>query len=107
MITYAETKHNKEFDWYKALRKATKGQLDHFEINDLKKLASNWITCACGNLCAAIPRNIQGEPIDDDLQILGSAFYNKVNAELWDDAIEVLHEIEARSIQIMSEMNQS
>lgn len=38
--------------------------------------AKDWVTCACGNQCAAIPRSEDSFPKDKTLRDLGMEFYN-------------------------------
>ena len=39
-----------------------------------KVQAGGWTTCACGNLCAIIPRNSEGKPYDKLLANLGGNY---------------------------------
>lgn len=101
--------HGNPFDWYKELREMIKIQkacqnksvsADFYE-KKYRVLADNsgtWISCACGNACAIIPRNCDGEPIDVKLSRLGILFYEAIALEHdFSTAIKVLHEIEDRS----------
>lgn len=104
------------FDWYSFLQK------EEYTINELynaKRLAGDWVTCACGNQCAIIPRSGQGVPEDDELTSLGQEFYNCIvdmygnkldNFEdytlkyLQNCAIKTLEKIEARSFELICEI---
>lgn len=50
------------------------------------ELASCWITCACGNLCATIPRYDNTQPIDLELRELGLLF-SHIWRDLHDDVV--------------------
>lgn len=71
MKTYAKKYHMEPFDWNKFLnrKRFTAAALDH-----AGKLAGAWVTCACGQQCASIPRNDMGAPIDRSLRALGLEF---------------------------------
>lgn len=59
------------FNWFNFL------QQDTYTVDELKcatDLANQWVTCACGELCSALPRQLSGAPVDDDLNELGSEF---------------------------------
>jgi len=73
---------------------------------DLAYLASDWPTCACGNLCDAIPRRDGQlhEPADLRLRGLGSSFYYAVESEDWNQATDLLQKIEARSVELLKEI---
>lgn len=58
--------------------------------------ASHWPTCACGQLCARLPRMVYGAPMDFTLRVLGVEFYDYIGDNEWDCALDVFKEIEAR-----------
>lgn len=81
-MKYSESQGQPPFDWNEFLQKEHITNLEYFEA---RKLARNWVTCACGNLCASIPRipaekndGIPGQPVDHELAILGQLFYNSI-----------------------------
>lgn len=81
-ITYAQKQGKKSFNWNKFLSKNftkfSKERED--ELFDADELASNWVTCACGNQCAIIPRcETTSAPKDGQLYKLGSKFCDKVS----------------------------
>jgi len=120
------------FDWFKALEEQQKLLLEldaylespsqdpiiqmEMDINNLiyqkekrklKDLASNWVTCACGNLCDVIPRrddNSVREPADAILSSQGLIFSIAIGDSNWTLAIESLKLIEARAIQVLEEL---
>jgi len=70
---------------------------------ELKKTSSSWTTCACGNLCDAIPR-AEGKPLDDILANEGQQFYTCVGNEDYPEALKALYRVEERAIQVLTEM---
>jgi|SRR6478609_3074935 len=81
-VSYAEKNNQPTFDWNHFLR-----QPDHTyqEISYATSLASQWVTCACGNLCEILPRIKQsedsyrkGQPTDRYLADLGISFYEAI-----------------------------
>ena len=75
MKTFAETRNVAQFDWNAFL---AKNEFTETEIINALNLAGEWVTCACGNLCAALPRNPNGEPLDYELADLGNKFYEAI-----------------------------
>lgn len=71
MKTFAETRNVAPFDWNAFL---AKDQFTEAEMIKALDLAGEWVTCACGNLCAALPRDADGEPLDCELAELGYEF---------------------------------
>lgn len=68
-------------------------------------LASNWVTCACGNQCSIIPRDNVGGPKDRELNQLGVDFYTAVMGYDVGGAKKILHKIEERSASIIKKIN--
>lgn len=99
--TYAETQGQPAFDWRTTLDKAINRDLgdglNEDEHEALIELAQGWVTCACGNQCAIIPRDINGQPRDENLIRLGARFFYAIEDGEWEYAKEVLEQIEARS----------
>lgn len=112
MKTYAESTGNDPFDWNAFLAK------DEFTKAELIKaldLAGEWVTCACGNLCNALPRHPNGAPLDRELELLGYEFSETIiatqAARSWDDfrsmikwrdkARRILSLIENRSLELL------
>jgi hypothetical protein len=94
-----------EFDWIKVLKRAKRRRPTVDELEDMIGLAYSWPTCACGQLCKALPRDEDGIPDDDSLIRLGLWFADSVVAEDWKHALEIFLEIEARTIELLAEMN--
>lgn len=116
-------------NWHTVIDRVGKSELtNQQEIQFYENRAQDWITCACGNLCDAIPRydlnsssylvpHYKGEPKDHDLKSLGCQF-----AEAWcnfeedenrspsdnlkyaENMREILANIEKRSGEILLEM---
>lgn len=112
MKTFAETKGEPPFDWNAFL---AKDQFTEDEMIKALDLSGEWVTCACGNLCAALPRTPDGEPLDCELAKLGcefneaicsmEAFHRWINTKeiiKWrDKARGILAQIEKRSIELL------
>ncbi len=109
--TYSETRDEAPFDWHQALLFPEKH--DHERLGDM---AASWVTCACGNQCAIIPRAVagiektyvrtmmcDGEPIDGILSALGFEFADAVQNMEWGNAERILFSIEARSAILIAE----
>ncbi len=117
--TYSEASGEEPFNWNIALAKHCR-EINLEDSNKLKELASSWVTCACGNQCDVIPRyGDTGRPKDERLSILGERFHHRAiypmcreiehsNFETADRyrliAIDILKEIEERSLGIIIEM---
>lgn len=91
--TYAETKGEAPFDWNKALSNPPEiGSDEHIKMIGL---AGSWVTCAVGNQCAIIPREVA--PIDVELTNLGSKFAGDITNGDWINSRKTLSKIEERS----------
>lgn len=102
-MTYAESQNKPPFDWNAELQKKINGE--EFTVNkwELRDMACEWPTCACGNQCAAIPRNeYSGAPLDEKLRALGTEFYCRIVDSEWVSAKAILAEIEQRSAEILA-----
>jgi|TARA_R110000824_G_scaffold2419_11_gene11311 hypothetical protein len=100
MQTYQEQQRGTETDWNEFLNRPKRSEL---EWQSKAETASSWVTCACGNQCAIIPRVFSdgGKPEDRALAKLGMQFYRQVNARKRKAAIETLRKIEIRSAQLI------
>ena len=71
-------------------------------VSQLKHLAGNWPTCACGNLCKNLPKMTEtNEPKDLKLLKLGILFDHYIRNRSWTEALNTFHEIEQRSTQLL------
>lgn len=100
-MKYSETRHLDPVDWNRELEKAP--SYPEGLQRSLHKLASNWTTCACGNLCDRIPRDEDGCPEDAQLMFLGQSFTEAIGHKEWDVAKQLLNLIEIRSGEILME----
>jgi len=73
---------------------------------ELGKAAGEWVTCACGNLCDAIPRINRGAPEDFYLQRYGIQFSYAIDNQDWPKARVLLMQIETRSQFLLHEQAQ-
>lgn len=101
---YDETVNQVAFDWNKFLEEATQRHPNSDEHDRVTYLAESWMTCACGNQCAIIPRSAKnGSPNDAELCELGYQFYKSIQRGDWVEAKQYLKDIEARAIEVMQE----
>ena len=102
--TYSEEKGEEVFDWNKAL---SAKRISDKTWDELVKKAGDWVTCACGNQCAIIPRNEDGEPKDKVLTLLGGieGFFGAIRNRDREYAIELLALIETRSEQLIKKLS--
>lgn len=104
--TYAEKRGVQPFNWNWFLLKARMGLYPFGAPEAVKIRAQDWVTCACGNQCAAIPRHdeecLLGVPCDHDLKMHGIDFFQAVSAREWKTAMKVLKAIEKRSAELLA-----
>jgi len=107
MITYSQKKLKGTINWTSFLAKAVAGKYTQdshrFEYEFAIDKALSWVTCACGNQCAAIPRDKKGMPDDWLLMDLGSEFARHIFTCKWGRAKRVLCMIEERSAVILNQ----
>lgn len=103
-VTVAETtERTEEFDWLRMLRGIVAGKVKVTSSleQQLVTLASNWPTCACGQLCKLLPRGYKGQPEDRPTYELGIIFNSCVQAGSWTGALSAFRDIEARTAQLL------
>jgi hypothetical protein len=89
------------FDWNIFLNKKN---ITSAQFIDAKNKSSKWVTCACGNQCASIPRDLYGEPKDQLLRGYGNDFGYAILTRNVPHAKILLNKIEKRSQQILNEI---
>lgn len=106
-------------NWNTVIDRMEAGDYDGDDYDEWDERANDWVTCACGNQCEAIPRGYTGAPKDAELFRLGGQF--PVTLEVLHEAVEVgqgkaslkvsadvarqcLADIERRSSEILAEM---
>ena len=110
------------FNWFKALEKKIDDPSPSDSDEELYKRSSHWATCACGNMCDVIPRTSGGQPVDDELENLGTLFNRQVEDAIdknvkgsedpdftgdrhsWRVARMIFERIEIRSFEILHKM---
>ena len=97
--TYSELRHVEPFDWKAFL---SKKEVTDQEWRAAKELSENWVSCACGNQCAVIPRGPRHRPLDDMLASLGYQFHELIEERNVPDAQQVLGDIEARTAFLLT-----
>ena len=96
---YATTKRRKFFDWNAFLAQDI---IKHADWVKAKTRADSWVTCACGNQCAVIPRDFDGEPLDIELRKLGLHFSYAIDDRATNLARITLAKIEVRSAYLLT-----
>lgn len=104
-MTYSESKGHLPFDWNGFLERAASESASAFELAEAKDFCGHWITCACGNQCASLPRWPDGRPIDDIARALGNEFAIHIDSESWRLAKITLGQIEARTRELLSKVS--
>lgn len=100
---YVEVRGKEPFNWNKAIAAMIKGNKDDkYNAKDLYDRSGDWVTCACGNLCDIIPRDVDGTPYDGRLEDLGFIFHQDVAIEDWHKAKLTLSQIEKRSAVLIN-----
>ena len=102
MKTYSETQGKAFFDWNAFLENPPQKRKAEFRI--ACNLAGEWVTCACGNLCDIIPRDMIGCPYDSELELLGLDFHHSIAMANFIKAKETLAKIEKRSEEIIFQL---
>jgi hypothetical protein len=100
MITFAEKQGEIVYDWWHYLEQNP----DEVSIEDKKyarQLSKSWVTCACGGQDDRIARTFSGEPLDQKLNSLGLQFHVAINNDHFEEAKEILREIQKRSAEIV------
>jgi hypothetical protein len=106
--TYSEVEGKEAFDWNKALSAKV---ISIKTWDELRHKAGDWVTCACGNQCAIIPRSSDtGRPLDELLATLGGGggdggFYGAIVRRDKEEALHLLKLIELRSAYLIKELS--
>lgn len=86
-----------ESHWGKRIIRAeVRGKFTKADRRDAK----NWVTCACGQVTADIPRHNDNRPVDNDLWLSGAKFACDVAFDRYIRAAKILIEIEKRAIEV-------
>lgn len=102
MKTYSEIKGEEPFNWHEFLNREDIKE-EEWQVAD--ELSSRWITCAVGNQCDVILRYETGMPLDEELALLGFDFHQFICNRNEVKAKEILAQIEARSAELITEIN--
>jgi len=102
-------KFDKTFDWFDVLERLDKGDtISDDQYRTLEYRAGRWPTCACGQLCKALPKReseisdaYKCAPKDGELFRRGVSFSDYVSAKKWGKALETFNKIEARSAKLL------
>lgn len=93
-----------KFNWYTELDKAIKIEPYFIMYKYLFDLAKNWETCACGQSCKALPKDILDRPVDKELLEYGNVFSFCIKNRQWKYALITLNRIEARTAKLLKEI---
>ena len=66
------------YDWPQIIRDLQADAYTEAGTREVREAAGDWVTCACGNLCDAIPRNPDGEPENISLASMGVYFEHAI-----------------------------
>lgn len=101
-ITVVESR-TEEFNWLTMLRALVAGKLQaNTDLHrNLKRLAADWPTCACGQLCKNLPKTEGSIPEDWQLRVWGGDFAAYVSIGQWRDALKCFEKIEARASSLL------
>lgn len=112
--------YSEEFDWFDFLQQDFNRPNLGPALDKANELASDWVTCATGQLCKSLPRNKHGGPEDYALDKYGMQFYRKISMlrhsykfmpgatweaardELRKSALAILGDIEKRTGELLS-----
>jgi hypothetical protein len=111
---------DKDFNWFLFFEQSAE-EISLEVLTEAEKLASNWVSCACGQLCKALPRgtsNSFSEPKDAELSKLGYKFHNAIESARYckkikksdslglrlADAKETIIQIEQRTNQLLQNL---
>lgn len=91
-----------EFNWYTELENAIKEEPTEQKYAELKAMSRNWVTCACGQLCKALPRRACGGPQDQALFNYGTLFVIRILDREFGLALDTLNLIEKQTIYLLT-----
>lgn len=90
------------FDWLTELEALSKGKwISIDQADELTHMSSDWPTCACGQLCALLPRDPNGAPKDKKLEELGMQFMSRIQDKHWCLALKTFKQIERRTAKLL------
>ena len=93
-----------EFNWFTELDNAIKTEPTAERYQYLFVMAGSWVTCACGELCKALPKGRNGQPEDPYLFANGAEFSDAVQNKDWFYAKIILERIEKKTIKLLKEL---
>lgn len=117
MEKYSEKETGKKaFDWEKFLNTPLE-KYTELSLKEAVELSERWVTCAVGNQCDIIPRDVDGNPDDLRLRRYGTRFNLLVEgmhisfrrgrsldlSYYKEQALEILRKIEVRSNTLIAE----
>lgn len=99
------------YDWPMILDSLEDNKIDEIHFKEIDDAASEWPTCACGNLCKGLPRKEDGTPVDQILFRRGVRFSESIHEVMNGDDIEyqlvaareALNGIEERTAELLEE----
>ena len=92
------------WDWYAFLDASEEVKKEY--RNEAYDLSSDWVTCACGQVCSVLPKGEYANvPLDCELGDLGIYFCDLICDEDWKNAKIILDRIEERTIFLLQQPN--
>lgn len=90
------------FNWIAVLKDLVAGApVTQYDHQLLIQLSERWPTCACGQLCKTLPRDVNGAPKDKKLRLEGYIFDRHIEAKRWKLALKCFYRIEARTAKLL------
>tara|TARA_R110000737_G_scaffold171943_1_gene197445 strand:+ start:2811 stop:3152 length:342 start_codon:yes stop_codon:yes gene_type:complete len=94
----------KNWDWYAYLDASEEVKEEY--NNEAYDLSSDWVTCACGQVCSVLPKGEHANaPLDNELGDLGVDFCSEIEIKDWGNAKTTLDKIEKRTIFLLQQLN--
>lgn len=102
--SYAQVNNHTVVNWKKELQLAIEGKKSEVDWN----LVNYWNTCYVGQMSELIPRvdnvDLQPEPFDKLLKILGTEFTELVNREEFEGALCIANMLDVRCEFLLNEL---
>lgn len=107
MMSYCELISGETVSWSRILQKCIDGTFRKDEMDRWKEWTQDWITCAVGMQESEIEREKEGysvgAPKDEELRSLGMEFTEAFLSKKFEEAKEILSEIDKRTAEILEE----
>lgn len=94
------------FDWHDYLARClSEKEISTEEYEKARELSGSWVTCAVGNQCAILPRDLDDNaPEDEELKELGAVFHWQIITDRYFLARITLEQIEQRAAFLIDQI---